>query len=306
MNQLAGVRTNQCQVTVVAVLVTLIVSVVHAEWTQFGGPDRTFAIEATDADTKNGSDLHRRWTRTIGPGMSGVVVKQGVAYVSYLQPFTKGEAKQPESERDHQEVVEAIDCLSGDQVWQYRYASGWLESQQAFGGRARAPQATPAISGKHLLSIGFSGLAHCFDRSNGELKWKINLVDEFEATPVQFGFASSPIVHDDSFLVLAGGKEGGLVCIDVVTGKPRWKVPCKEASYASPVLLEVGETTHIVFYDAESTCRSRCEHWIDVVAVSTTQARFDECPHADAVGRRWADYCRAGRRRHDAAADRES
>ena len=74
-----------------------------------------------------------------------------------------------------------------------------------------------------LLGMAFvSALLYAFLL---KLSWQFDLTDRFGSIPVQFGFSSSPIIDDGNIYLLAGGQRGGLVCLDVATGQPRWNVP---------------------------------------------------------------------------------
>ncbi len=77
--------------------------------------------------------------------------------------------------------------------------------------------------------------------------WEIDLVQRFAAEPVQFGFSASPIPYDDSVIVLAGGQQGGLVCLRIQDGSLKWHRPCREASYATPVLWRRHDSIQVVF-----------------------------------------------------------
>ena len=213
-------------------------------WPQFGGPTRNFRLE--EPIQWNPHAPTKRWQTTLGQGMAGIVVDDGIAYTSYLKPFDAAEKEKPESDRTHREVIVALDADNGKARWRYEYDAGWIESQQAFGGRSRAPQATPALCGNLLICIGFTGKMHCLEKASGKLVWAIDLVHKFEATPVQFGFAASPLALRDRVIVSAGGQLGGLVCLDVATGKKLWNVPCNEASYATPVLWNRTDGEQIV------------------------------------------------------------
>lgn len=215
------------------------------DWPVFGGPNRNFQLQKSIELNPNAPT--KRWQRTLGQGMSGVVVMNNTVYTSYLVPCNDSEKKKSESERSHREAIIALDAQDGKVRWRHEYDAGWIESQQAFGGRSRAPQATPAICGDHVVSIGFTGLIHCVDRTSGKLVWKKDCVEEFEAMPVQFGFAASPLPLGDRVVVLVGGATGGLVCLDVRTGDTIWNVPCNEASYATPVLWNRTDDEQIVF-----------------------------------------------------------
>jgi outer membrane protein assembly factor BamB len=219
------------------------------EWPQFGGSAGNYTFRnpiASDAHTPT-----KRWQTTLGEGMAGVVLKEGVVFTSFLVPYSNDDAKKPESERTHREAIVALDAENGKALWRHEYDAGWIESQQAFGGRSRAPQATPAVIGNRLTCIGFTGMMHCLDRKSGDVIWKKNAVEVFDSAPVQFGFSASPLPVGDKIIVLCGGKKGstrgGLVCLDANNGDLVWNVPCDEASYATPVLWNRPDGEQIVF-----------------------------------------------------------
>lgn len=214
-------------------------------WPQFGGPERNFqSPELFHVAAHNPTKV---WQRTLGDGMSGVVTDGEACYTSYLVPISKEESELPESERSHREALVAMDCTDGKVQWVYEYDAGWIEEQQAFGGRKRAPQATPVIIGRSLIGIGFTGLMHSLDRETGKVLWKVDLFERFGGPRVQFGYSSSPVPFGEYVLVLAGGQRGGLVCLDAATGKEIWNTPCKEASYATPIIWNRPDGRQIVF-----------------------------------------------------------
>ena len=121
------------------------------DWSNFGGPNRDFTFD--DQSIDNSHIPTKRWQRTLGQGMAGLIVEQETAYTSFLAPFADDDSKKPEHKRKHREVVIALNADNGETVWRHEYDAGWIEEQQAFGGRSRAPQATPTICGKYLVSV---------------------------------------------------------------------------------------------------------------------------------------------------------
>ena len=216
-------------------------------WTRYGGPHGKFVAGDSISFNQSAYQPTLAWERTLGDGLSSLVADEKVIFATYLKPFTDAENEQPESQRTHLEAIAALDRSSGQTVWEFDWKSGWIDDQEAFGGRTRAPQATPLLHGEYVVTVGFTGWLHCLDRQSGRSIWNINLVERFAATPVQFGFAASPIMHEDRLIVLAGGQDGGLVCLDIHSGKVQWNVSCNEASYATPVVFEVENESHIVF-----------------------------------------------------------
>ena len=229
----------------VVTLYTLSTWCIAEGWTQFGGPGRGFRIAEPLELPESPPTKH--WQKTLGAGMSGVVERDGTLFTSYLVPFEKDEADKPESERTHRESIVALDASNGQICWKHVYDAGFIEAQQAFGGRSRAPQATPAICDDRIVAIGFTGQIHCLDRDSGKVIWKKNAIDDFGAEPVQFGFSSSPLPMGDKVLLHVGGQDGGLICLNSRDGSLVWNVPCNEASYATPVRWDRPQGTQIVF-----------------------------------------------------------
>ncbi len=219
-------------------------------WPGFGGSNGDFAaINSLTIDSASGKSIQPRrlWQRTLGDGLSGLVVKDTMLFTTYLKPFTDEDAAKKASERTHTEVAIALDRATGKTIWKHEWDAGWLEDQEAFGGKSRAPQATPLIYDKFIATVGFTGEVRCLNRASGKLQWEFNAVDELAAPPVQFGFASSPIVHNGRLILMTGGKNGGLNCIEFESGNMVWNVPCNEASYATPVKFVADGTMQIAF-----------------------------------------------------------
>jgi outer membrane protein assembly factor BamB len=229
------------------------------DWPQFGGPSSNFQL---NGEAKLDTDKFVptfRWKRTLGDGMSSLVASGDLLYTTYLAPPTDIDESKPQQQRAHREVVVALDRSSGNTQWAYEYDAGWIDDQEAFGGRVRSPQATPVIIQDSLVTVGFTGLLHCFDQATGKVKWKLNLIDRFGAIPVQFGFSSSPIEQNGRLIVLAGGEQGGLLSLDVDSGEVQWNLPCQEASYATPVVFSVGETSQVAFVTRNHVIGVKCE-----------------------------------------------
>ena len=189
--------------------------------------------------------MSQNWEVEVGDGLASVVVRDNTVFATALVT--------PRNKKESHESVFAIDTKTGKIRWKHTYYAGRLEKQEAFGGRMRAPQATPALIGNRLITIGFTGVIHGYDATTGEIAWQYSAVKDFEATPVQFGFSASPVPmatkSGNRVFILAGGSEGGLVCVAAKDGRRLWNIPCGEASYATPVLLNHPQGKQVVFQD---------------------------------------------------------
>lgn len=122
-------------------------------------------------------------------------------------------------------TVMALDRKTGKVVWQ----------QTAFDGvpkflrhpKSTHANPTPATDGKHLVVFFGSEGLFCYDM-NGKLLWKKDLgpldAGFFRVPSAQWGFASSPVVHDGKVIVLADvQKDSFLAAFDVATGRELWR-----------------------------------------------------------------------------------
>lgn len=205
-------------------------------WTQYGGPQRSFVVaELPSADRP----FKRLWRKDLGPGTSGIVGDGQRLFTQYSVP-------NPKKPSEGEEIVVALDPAKGTTLWEHRTPVARLKGQESYSGDAIRPQATPALAGKRLCTLGYTGLLKCFDAASGKVQWEYDLVRAFDATPTQFGFAASPLVLGDRFIVHVGGKLAAVIAFEQATGKVAWKAKPGEPSYASPMLLREGTTDVIV------------------------------------------------------------
>lgn len=206
-------------------------------WTQYGGANRDFSAQPAPLGT--GKPVGEIWRRKLGQGASGVVSDGKRLYTLYSEP-------DPVAVGTQIEVVVALDKATGRTVWESRHPIKMLKGQESYTGDPPRPQATPALLSGRLCALGFTGLLQCFNAASGRIAWERNLVSEFEATPVQFGFSSSPLVYQDKFIVHVGGKQTSLVAFSALTGRIAWRSAPAEPSYASPALIKVAGEMQVV------------------------------------------------------------
>ncbi len=102
---------------------------------------------------------------------------------------------------------------------------------------------TPATDGEHLVvNFGTEGL-YCFDLEGKEL-WKRDLGDldagPYNMEAVQWGYASSPVIHSGRVLVQCDALSQGFVAaFDIGTGKELWRTKREEVSTWSTPTVDV-------------------------------------------------------------------
>ncbi|MDA0347386.1 MAG: PQQ-binding-like beta-propeller repeat protein [Verrucomicrobia bacterium] len=103
---------------------------------------------------------------------------------------------------------------------------------------------TPATDGEHIVAyLGSEGL-FCFDM-DGDLVWKKDLgsmdAGYFKVKTAQWGFASSPVIHDGKVVVQCDVQEGAFLAVfDLESGEEVWRTPRSDVpTWSTPTVVEV-------------------------------------------------------------------
>jgi outer membrane protein assembly factor BamB len=157
----------------------------------------------------------------------------------------------------------ALDLDSGDVLWQREVHKGIPIIKRHT--KSTHANATPATDGEHLaVMLGSEGL-FVYDL-DGNLLWKKDLgtLDSgfYQATTAQWGWASSPLVHDGRVIIQADVQgDSFLAAFDIETGDEIWRTAREEVpTWSTPTLAPSGDGfqivvngwKHIGSYDFES------------------------------------------------------
>ncbi|HWL92972.1 MAG TPA: PQQ-binding-like beta-propeller repeat protein [Phycisphaerae bacterium] len=118
--------------------------------------------------------------------------------------------------------------------------------------KASHANSTPATDGKHVAAFFGSEGLYCYD-IDGKLLWKKDL-GVFESGPynapgLEWGFASSPIIHDGQVIVQCDALNTAFwASFDVKTGSELRRVPRKKevTTWCTPSILEAGGRTQLI------------------------------------------------------------
>jgi len=149
----------------------------------------------------------------------------------------------------HSWQVICLDKRSGAVRWQ----------QEAYRGTPaikRHPKATHANStlatdGEHMIAFFGSEGLYCYDLE-GDLLWKkdLGLLDSgfFQVPAAQWGFASSPIIHDGMVIVQADVlNDSFIAAFDVDDGTEIWRTERDDVpTWSTPVIHESPERTQLI------------------------------------------------------------
>ena len=197
-----------------------------ADWPGFRGPNRDgvahAALIATDWAQ---SPPVQMWKRDVGPGWSSFSVNGDLLYT--------------QEQRGNDEVVSCYRVSTGQTVWRHRDTARFWESNGGAG-----PRATPTIANGRVYTFGATGILNALDPTTGAVIWSRNVSTDAKVDVPMWGFASSPLVIDDTVVVAAASR---LAAYDAGTGAPRWTGPSgRGGSYSSPHRATIDGVTQVV------------------------------------------------------------
>ncbi len=145
-----------------------------------------------------------------------------------------------------------LDKAKGDVLWKKPLGSGNVKLR-----KHNMSSPSPVTDGRSVYVMTGTGLLKAFD-FNGKELWSRDIQKEYGEFGLNWGYASSPLLFEDSLYVqvLHGMKTDApsyVMRIDKKNGKNVWKVDRptnaqRESpdSYTTPALLRYGKTTEIV------------------------------------------------------------
>jgi len=231
-----------------------------AEWPQFRGP-QACGVEAgkalpTEWNVETGKNV--QWQTPVpGLGHSCPIIWSNRVYVTTAVAAGEAELKvglygdigSVQENAAQQWRLLALDRASGKIIWN-------VLGHSAIPHVKRHPKAThcnstPATDGNYVVAIFGSEGLFAFDQY-GNLRWKESLgpMDSgFFAVPsAQWGFGSSPVIHDGKVIVLCDVQTNSfLAAFDLKTGKELWLTKRGDVpTWSTPTVVESGSRKQIV------------------------------------------------------------
>lgn len=229
-------------------------------WPQFRGPQAAGTAEGFGTPTTwdVGTGEHVRWRVPI-PGLSHaspIVWSNRVYVATAVKPGTAelkvglyGDIDSIAERESHQWRLLAFDKATGRLVWDALGHEGMPRQRRHT--KATQCNATPATDGKHIVAIFGSEGLFCFDLS-GKLRWHRDLgpmdAGPYTGPTEQWGFGSSPIVHDGRVFVQCDVlSEQFLAAFDLDDGRQVWRAARREvATWCSPTVAEANGRSQIL------------------------------------------------------------
>jgi outer membrane protein assembly factor BamB len=202
-------------------------------WTDFRGPNRDGHYrERPILTTWPAAGLSPVWKQPVGEGYASFVVARGRAFTI--------------EQRGPKEVVAAYDVTTGLELWSSDWAARFSEMLGGDG-----PRATPTWSDGRVYALGAAGELRCLDDGTGKVLWRVNILEDNGASNLEWGMAASPLVVNDTVIVLPGGPNGrSVVAYDRRTGARVWSALDDHAAYSSPMLVTLAGVRQLLVLSA--------------------------------------------------------
>jgi outer membrane protein assembly factor BamB len=208
------------------VLAVLAFSAPAGDWPQWRGPHRDGLAIGFPEPKAWPEKLTLKWKVTVGEGHSSPVVADGKIYIHARQ--------------GDREVISALRPADGQTIWQESYAAPYTMNPASVS-HGKGVKSTPAVADGRIFTFGISGVFSCLDAKTGKLEWRK------EFGPFGYGIATSPVVDGGLVILHTGGNtEGALTAFDAATGAEKWSWTSDGPAYASPIVVELGDTRQVV------------------------------------------------------------
>lgn len=202
-------------------------------WTDFRGPRRDGRYDERPIRTNWPQEgLTPLWKQPAGGGYASFSIARGRAFTI--------------EQRAGDEVVAAYDVVSGRELWTNAWPTLFAEFMGGDG-----PRATPTWFDGRVYALGAKGELRCLDEASGRVLWRVNILEDSDAQNLDWGMAASPLIVDDTVIVLPGGRSGqSVVAYDRRTGKRAWAALDDKAGYSSPMLVMLAGVRQVLVFSA--------------------------------------------------------
>jgi outer membrane protein assembly factor BamB len=166
-----------------------------------------------------------------------------------FKPGLYGNIEPVNDSSPHEWKVICLDKRTGAARWEQTVHKGIPAVKRH--PKSTQANATLATDGTHLAAFFGSEGLHVYDLSGKRLWSKsFGVLDSgfFEVPEAQWGFASSPIIHNGVLLIQADvQKNSFLAAFDVANGKELWRVGRSDVpTWGTPAIVDAGGRTQVV------------------------------------------------------------
>ena len=201
-------------------------------WTSFRGPDRDGHYREQPVRTDWGRALTPLWKVPLGGGYGSFAIAHGRAFTI--------------EQRGGRELAAAYDLATGRELWTNAWNARFTDVMGGDG-----PRSTPTWHDGRVYVLGATGEFRALDAATGRMLWRTDILADADAVNVDHGTSASPLVVDDTVVVMPGGANGqSVVAYDRASGKRKWSALDDPASYSSPMLVSLMGVRQILTFTA--------------------------------------------------------
>jgi outer membrane protein assembly factor BamB len=208
-------------------------------WPQWRGPELNGTSREKNAPLRWSTTENVSWRLAL-PGFSGST------------PIIWGERVFLHVAEGEDLFLWCVDRKQGAPLWKKRLGGGNVKMR-----KQNMSSPSPVTDGQHVYVMTGTGILKGFDFSGREI-WSRDIQKDYGAFGLNWGYASSPLLHEDSLYVqvlhgMHTDDPSYVLRIDKTTGKTLWRVErpttaIRESpdAYSTPALLRYGKTVEIV------------------------------------------------------------
>ncbi len=226
------------------------------DWAQWMGPTRDgIYYETGIVESIPDGGLPVRWRAEVAGGYAGPAVASGKVYL-FDYVATSGKAFNDPGQRADLSGDERLTCFdveSGKRLWEYAYDCPYSISYPA------GPRCTPTVDIEgpsdpgRVYTLGSEGDLTCLNATSGELIWKRNFKQDYQAEVPIWGFSAHPLLDGELLYCMVGGEGQTVVAFDKRTGQQRWKaISASEVGYCPPSIVQSGGVRQLMIWHADA------------------------------------------------------
>ena len=189
------------------------------------------------------------WPRFLGPRADGTsretglldsfpikgpaVVWEKEVGTGYSAPSVLGDVLVLHHRIKDEEIIESFEAATGKSLWKYGYPTSYTDPF----GYNNGPRGTPLLAQGRCYTFGAEGKLLCLDLKTGKPLWQRDTAKDFDVPEAFFGVGSTPILENETLIVLIGGQpNSGVVAFDAKTGKTIWENVGKKNWEGQPMI----------------------------------------------------------------------
>jgi outer membrane protein assembly factor BamB len=160
-----------------------------------------------------------------------------------------GNIESVEDATPHRWLVMCFDKATGKRLWERTAHTGVPKVKRHT--KSTHASSTMATDGRYILAFFGSEGLYAYDMK-GTLVWKkdLGLLDSgfFRAPEAQWGFGSSPIIHDNRVIVQVDVQKGSFVAaLALADGRELWRTPRNDVpTWSTPAVITDGPRPQVV------------------------------------------------------------